>query len=60
MGFAFDGVEIDLMYCQLHLQIIPDEFDIFDNNIFKNMEYKSVRSLCGTRLAFAFAFIPAR
>lgn len=46
----FDGVEIDLLFARLSLKEIPDDFDLRDDNLLKNLDPRSVRSLNGCRV----------
>lgn len=46
----FDGIEIDMLFAQLHLKEIPDSMDLRDDMLLKNLDYKCVRSLNGCRV----------
>uniref|UniRef100_A0A182K1W5 Poly(A) polymerase n=1 Tax=Anopheles christyi TaxID=43041 RepID=A0A182K1W5_9DIPT len=46
----FDGIEIDLLFARLALKEIPDNFDLRDDILLKNLDQKSVRSLNGCRV----------
>ncbi|XP_055373018.1 poly(A) polymerase type 3 [Condylostylus longicornis] len=46
----FDGIEIDLLFARLSLKEIPDDFDLKDDTILKNLDPRSVRSLNGCRV----------
>lgn len=46
----FDGIEIDLLFARLALKEIPDNFDLKDDMLLKNLDPKSVRSLNGCRV----------
>lgn len=46
----FDGIEIDLLFARLALKEIPDNFDLRDDKLLKNLDAKSVRSLNGCRV----------
>lgn len=46
----FDGIEIDLLFARLALKEIPDNFDLRDDKLLKNLDPKSVRSLNGCRV----------
>lgn len=46
----FDGIEIDLLFARLTLKEIPDNFDLRDDQLLKNLNEKCVRSLNGCRV----------
>lgn len=46
----FDGIEIDLLFARLALKEIPDNFDLRDDMLLKNLDPKCVRSLNGCRV----------
>lgn len=46
----FDGIEIDLLFARLNLKEIPDNFDLRDDSLLKNLDPKCVRSLNGCRV----------
>lgn len=46
----FDGIEIDLLFARLALKEIPEDFDLSDNVLLKNLDQKCVRSLNGCRV----------
>lgn len=46
----FDGIEIDLLFARLALKEIPDNFDLRDDYLLKNLDQWSVRSLNGCRV----------
>lgn len=46
----FDGIEIDLLFARLALKEIPDNFDLRDDILLKNLDQKCVRSLNGCRV----------
>lgn len=46
----FDGIEIDLLFARLALKEIPDNFDLRDDILLKNLDPRCVRSLNGCRV----------
>lgn len=46
----FDGIEIDMLFARLALKEIPDNFDLRDDMLLKNLDQKCVRSLNGCRV----------
>lgn len=46
----FDGIEIDLLFARLALKEIPDNFDLSDDLLLKNLDPRCVRSLNGCRV----------
>ncbi len=44
---AFDGIELDMLFARLALQIIPEDQDLRDESLLKNLDQKCVRSLNG-------------
>lgn len=46
----FDGIEIDMLFARLALKEIPDDMDLKDDNVLKNLDPKCVRSLNGCRV----------
>ncbi|XP_022088620.1 poly(A) polymerase beta-like isoform X2 [Acanthaster planci] len=46
----FDGIEMDLLFARLALQIIPEDQDLTDDSLLKNLDPKCVRSLNGCRV----------
>lgn len=46
----FDGIEIDLLFARLALKEIPDNFDLRDDQLLKNLDPRCVRSLNGCRV----------
>lgn len=46
----FDGIEIDLLFARLALKEIPDNFDLRDDMLLKNLDPRCVRSLNGCRV----------
>lgn len=46
----YNGIEIDLLFARLALKEIPDDFDLSDDMLLKNLDQKCVRSLNGCRV----------
>ncbi|KAJ4462856.1 putative poly polymerase [Paratrimastix pyriformis] len=44
------GIDMDLSYAQLQVSNISDELDIFDDNLLRQLDEKSVRALGGVRI----------
>ncbi|KAI0722730.1 polymerase [Earliella scabrosa] len=44
------GIPIDLLFAQLNLASIPDDLDLQDNNLLRNLDDRCVRSLNGSRV----------
>lgn len=47
---TFDGVELDILFARLALQIIPEKHDLRDDNLLKNLDIRCIRSLNGCRV----------
>ncbi|XP_077521971.1 poly(A) polymerase hiiragi isoform X5 [Amblyomma americanum] len=47
---TFDGIELDMLFARLALKDIPENQDLRDVNILKNLDHKCVRSLNGCRV----------
>ncbi|XP_064623945.1 poly(A) polymerase type 3-like [Lineus longissimus] len=47
---VFDGIELDMLFARLALQKIPDNQDLRDETLLKNLDQKCVRSLNGCRV----------
>lgn len=47
MGFA--GISIDLLFARLSLATIPEDLDLLNHNLLKNLEEKCILSLNGSR-----------
>lgn len=57
--FKMDGIELDMIVAPLTLPTIPDSFNVFDDNILRNLDPKSIRSLNGTRVTdMILALVP--
>lgn len=50
MKMQFDGIEIDLLFARLALSTIPDDLNLLDEGLLKNLDPKCVRSLNGCRV----------
>ncbi|CAG0880727.1 unnamed protein product [Cyprideis torosa] len=48
--FKLQGIELDMTFARLAFKEIPDDFDLSDDNILKNLDAKCVRSLNGCRV----------
>lgn len=46
----FDGIEIDMLFARLLLKEIPNDMDLKDDSLLKNLDPKCVRSLNGCRV----------
>lgn len=46
----YQGVEIDLLFARLALHTIPDDLDLRDDHLLKNLDERCVRSLGGSRV----------
>lgn len=44
---SFDGIELDMLFARLALQVIPEDQDLRDEGLLKNLDQKCVRSLNG-------------
>ncbi|EFO86310.1 hypothetical protein CRE_01617 [Caenorhabditis remanei] len=51
MTFKYSGIDIDLLFARLDMPTVPDNIDLSDDNILKNLDPESVRSLNGCRVA---------
>ncbi|XP_076025149.1 poly(A) polymerase type 3-like [Genypterus blacodes] len=51
INLVFDGVEIDLLFAQVALNNIPNNPEILNDNLIKNIDKRCVRSLNGCRVA---------
>ncbi|KAJ3414495.1 polynucleotide adenylyltransferase [Chytridiales sp. JEL 0842] len=50
LKFEFSGIPIDLVCARLALPSVPDELDLYDDNLLKNLDERCVRSLNGSRV----------
>ncbi|XP_057316266.1 poly(A) polymerase type 3-like [Hydractinia symbiolongicarpus] len=46
----FDGIEIDLLFARLALTTIPEDLNLLDESLLKNLDARCVRSLNGCRV----------
>uniref|UniRef100_A0A8C2IIQ4 Poly(A) polymerase n=1 Tax=Cyprinus carpio TaxID=7962 RepID=A0A8C2IIQ4_CYPCA len=47
---SFDGIEIDILFARLALQAIPENLDLRDDGLLKNLDIRCIRSLNGCRV----------
>uniref|UniRef100_A0A8C1VBN3 polynucleotide adenylyltransferase n=1 Tax=Cyprinus carpio TaxID=7962 RepID=A0A8C1VBN3_CYPCA len=47
---SFDGIEIDILFARLALQTIPENLDLRDDGLLKNLDIRCIRSLNGCRV----------
>lgn len=48
--FEFSGIPIDLVFATLGLPQVPDDLDLANDNLLKNLDERCVRSLNGSRV----------
>ncbi|KAJ3091075.1 polynucleotide adenylyltransferase [Quaeritorhiza haematococci] len=48
--FHFSDIPIDLVFARLALPSVPDELDLRDDNLLKNLDERCIRSLNGSRV----------
>ncbi|NXO02266.1 PAPOG polymerase, partial [Rhinopomastus cyanomelas] len=48
--FEFDGIEIDLVFARLLMQIVSDKLDLSDDSCLRNLDIRCIRSLNGCRV----------
>ena len=48
--FVFSGIPIDLVFAQLSLPAVPDNLELLDNSLLRNLDERCVRSLNGSRV----------
>lgn len=46
----FDGIEIDMLFARLLIKEIPNDMDLKDDALLKNLDPRCVRSLNGCRV----------
>uniref|UniRef100_A0A1I7UC86 Poly(A) polymerase n=2 Tax=Caenorhabditis tropicalis TaxID=1561998 RepID=A0A1I7UC86_9PELO len=51
MTFEYSGIEIDLLFAQMNMTTVPENLDLTDDSLLKNLDQESVRSLNGVRVA---------
>ncbi|XP_076016256.1 poly(A) polymerase alpha [Genypterus blacodes] len=47
---SFDGIEIDILFARLALTTIPENLDLRDDGLLKNLDIRCIRSLNGCRV----------
>lgn len=47
---CFDGIEIDILFARLALQTIPENLDLRDDGLLRNLDMRCIRSLNGCRV----------
>jgi len=47
---TFQGIDIDLLFARLALPTIPDDLELKDDNLLRNLDERCVRSLGGSRV----------
>ncbi|XP_060773966.1 poly(A) polymerase alpha [Neoarius graeffei] len=47
---CFDGIEIDILFARLALQTIPENLDLRDDSLLRNLDIRCIRSLNGCRV----------
>ena len=50
MKTKVDGIELDILFSRLALKSIPEDQELCDGLLLKNLDEKSVRSLNGCRV----------
>ncbi|CAL2032103.1 unnamed protein product [Caenorhabditis brenneri] len=50
MTMEYDSVEVDLLFARMDLATIPNDLDLTNNSLLKNLDQESVRSLNGVRV----------
>ena len=48
----YDGIELDMLFARLSYSTIPEDLDLRDDSILKNLDQKCVRSLNGMVILF--------
>ncbi|KAI6189711.1 Poly(A) polymerase and Nucleotidyltransferase domain containing protein [Aphelenchoides bicaudatus] len=47
----YRGIDIDILFARLALKSVPDDQELADDNLLRNLDEKSIRSLNGCRVA---------
>ncbi|XP_047429930.1 poly(A) polymerase beta-like [Mugil cephalus] len=47
---SYDGIEIDLVFAKIPQRSVPENLDLLDNNVVKNIDERCIRSLNGFRV----------
>ncbi|XP_054758366.2 poly(A) polymerase beta-like [Lytechinus pictus] len=47
---VFEGIEMDILFARLALRVVPENLDLTDDTLLKNLDPKCVRSLNGCRV----------
>lgn len=50
IAFHYHAIPIDLIFARLNLPSIPEDLNLLDNNILKNLDERCIRSLNGSRV----------
>ncbi|XP_017905719.1 PREDICTED: poly(A) polymerase type 3-like [Capra hircus] len=50
LKLCFDGIEIDILFARLALQTIPEDLDLRDDSLLKNLDIRCIRSLNSCRV----------
>ena len=48
---CFDGIEIDILFARLALQTVPEDLDLTDDSLLKNLNVRCIISLNGCRVS---------
>lgn len=59
MKTKIDGIELDILFARLALKSIPEDQELRDGYLLKNLDERSVRSLNGCRVTddVSFSFV---
>lgn len=50
IGLQFSGIAIDLLFAQLNRTTVPDDLELFDDNLLTGLDDRDIRSLNGSRV----------